>query len=517
MKKKWLGVLLSAMLAVGTLAGCGSSSDADASTETASTDKAAGAAEGGHINMAVSFWYEMDAHTDYNGWYTSMYGITETLFKANDSGEIEGWLAESGTAEGNVWTITLKDGVTFSNGNPVTSDVVIKNLQRVAEVNERGVTFASATFEAVDDKTFTITTPEVYPTMLDDLADPFTSIMDVDNITDYNTGIIATGPFTLTSYAVEDSVELAANENYWDGDVALDSASVFYIPDAATEAMSLQSGEIDMYINPDVDSVALFSADSNYTVASTPKTMIRTLIFNQENIPDANVRKAVAESIDKEGIEAILGGTDSLTEGAYSSESAYGAVTALPYDTADAESLLTEAGYTKNADGMFEKDGQPLTLRLAYYSARSNDKIATLMQDQLKDAGITIEMVSYDEPEGTYMSTGDFDLAVYYCSSSAGTDPYAFLNAELSSTGSMNSGKYSNPEVDTLLTEMATCTDADRRVEIATQVQQMAIDDVSVVYYAIPNKITVMKSTVTNAGETMPKDYYILNKDTAIS
>lgn len=48
------------------------------------------------------------------------------------------------------------------------------------------------------------------------------------------------------------------------------------------------------------------------------------------------------------------------------------------------------------------------------------------MQDQLKDAGITIEMVSYDEPEGTYMSTGDFDLAVYYCSSSAGTDPYAF-------------------------------------------------------------------------------------------
>lgn len=50
----------------------------------------------------------------------------------------------------------------------------------------------------------------------------------------------------------------------------------------------------------------------------------------------------------------------------------------------------------------------------------------------------------------------------------------------------MNSGKYSNPEVDTLLTEMATCTDADRRVEIATQVQQMAIDDVSVVYYAIP-------------------------------
>lgn len=75
------------------------------------------------------------------------------------------------------------------------------------------------------------------------------------------------------------------------------------------------------------------------------------------------LEKQLQRVLTKKRIEAILGGTDSLTEGAYSSESAYGAVTALPYDTADAESLLTEAGYTKNADGMFEKDGQNIDLK----------------------------------------------------------------------------------------------------------------------------------------------------------
>lgn len=74
----------------------------------------------------------LDTHKGYSGWHTSTYGISETLFKVGDDFSLEPLLAKSGTVDGLAWTIVLKDNVSFSNGDLLTADMVVRNLERVA-------------------------------------------------------------------------------------------------------------------------------------------------------------------------------------------------------------------------------------------------------------------------------------------------------------------------------------------------------------------------------------------------
>ncbi|WP_022765094.1 ABC transporter substrate-binding protein [Butyrivibrio sp. XPD2006] len=81
------------------------------------------------LKTAASFAYpSLDVHKEYYGWYTSIYGVSEAFFKMDDKMTAAPCLAEDAVADGSVWTITLKDGVAFSNGTPLTSEMVIKNL-----------------------------------------------------------------------------------------------------------------------------------------------------------------------------------------------------------------------------------------------------------------------------------------------------------------------------------------------------------------------------------------------------
>lgn len=516
MMKRILSLITVLLIIVASLTGCSGSDKGSTATSGSSTETKKTSTGEKALNMGVSFWYEMDAHTDYNGWYTSMYGLTETLFKVADDYSIEPWIAESGTCEGNTWTIKLKDNVVFSNGNPVTSEIVIKNLQRAGEVNERAIVFKTAKYDVIDDTSFTITTTEAYPTMLNDLTDPYTSILDLDNITndDFNKGIIATGPFKIVSYTNEDNIQFVKNDKYWNGDVNLDKVTIYYIPDAATEAMSLQSGEIDMYVGPDADSIATFSADSNYTVASTPQGRAYMYMFNLERLKDSNVRKAILMSVNKDDICTLLSGTASPAVGAFSSESAYGKVTGNAFDPEGAAKLLTDSGYTKNADGFYEKDGKVLTVTVGYYAARSIDKISTLIQDELKAVGIQADLKQYEDPDSTYMTTGEFDMGMYFVTTTSTGDPYAFLNSVMATKGNLNYGHYSNQKVDADLMTMATEADAAKRATLANEIQQLAIDDAAYGFIAIPNKVTVMKAGVTGCAEKNPIAIYAISAET---
>ena len=192
------------------------------------------------LNLAANFAYpSIDTHKEYYGWYTSIYGITEGLFKLGDDMSVQPVLAEKCEANGNEWVITLKDGIKFSNGNPVTAEVVIKNIQRVASVNERFSYFGEYTYKYVDDKTFSVFCPEVYPILPNDLASPEFGIIDIDHITDFDKAIIGTGPFTIKEFIPEGDVTVEKNANYWGGEVKLDGAKFFYMQEDEPKLMAM--------------------------------------------------------------------------------------------------------------------------------------------------------------------------------------------------------------------------------------------------------------------------------------
>ncbi|MBR6477141.1 MAG: ABC transporter substrate-binding protein, partial [Lachnospiraceae bacterium] len=268
-------------------------------------------AEPKSMNMAVSFFYpSLDVHKDYYGWYTSIYGISETLFRVGDDLSIQPLLAKSHavSADGKTWTFELADA-RFSNGTAVTADMIIKNFQRLAQVNERFAYLSDFTYAADGEKTLKITTPEIYPTMLSDLTSPELGIMDLDGTKDFDNAPVCTGPFIVKTFDPEGKIVVEKNAAYWNGDVKLDVVNIYYMQDDETKLNAMQAGDIDGYTSVTAAAKEIYAADpSTYTLTVIPATRLQFYVLNKNTLSD-KVREAINLTVDGNAIAAYLGGT----------------------------------------------------------------------------------------------------------------------------------------------------------------------------------------------------------------
>ena len=120
------------------------------------------AEEGKHINAALA-WMEpgLDPSNGTYGWVTVRMGVTECLVKMNDKIEIEPWIASDvKNIDELTWEITIRDGVTFSNGTPVTAEVVKQCYERTLELSTRAVNLSKIASMEADGQVLTVTTSE---------------------------------------------------------------------------------------------------------------------------------------------------------------------------------------------------------------------------------------------------------------------------------------------------------------------------------------------------------------------
>lgn len=501
---KRMTALLLALVLVFALCACGAKTDGG---QTASGGKV--------LNVAASFAYpSLDAHKEYYGWYTSIYGVTEALFKMGDDSTAQPCLAADASADGKTWTVTLRDGICFSNGGAVTAEMVARNLQRAAEVNERFAFLADYTITATDEKTLTITTPEISPTLKNDLASPELGILDLDNTADFDNAPVGTGPFVITSFEPEGTVQVARNDNYWGGDVTLDGAVFYYMQDDDTKLMAMQNGEVDCCTGVSAAAMAVFEREPDtYRIVSVPATRLQFYILNENRLDDA-VRAAVNLTVDRDAIAAYLNGTVTAANGPFGAATAYGKVTVPAVDTDRAKALLEADGYTLNADGVYEKDGRELSLNIAYYAARSLDTLATLIQEQLKNVGIAATLTVAEDPDSTYIATADFDLALYCMIADKSGDPYYFIDSTLRNGAYFNVGGFESGECEALIDQLRYETDTSRRAALANEIVQLAIDDNAFGYVGLFNKTTVLRPGVSGFAETCPFDFYGIDAHT---
>ena len=500
-----------------------SASASTAKTETpASTGKtdapAQSAAEPKILKLAESFAYaSLDAHKDWNGWYTSIYGLTETLFKVGNDLSVQPLLAEKAeaSADGKTWTVTLNAKAAFSNGKALTADMVVRNLQRIGEVNDRFGDVKDYVIMAVDEHTLTITTPEVYPTLLTDkLTNSAFGIMDLDSA-DLDNAPVCTGPFTVKSFEPEGTVEVEKNASYWNGDVKLDGVIFYYMNDDESKLMAMQSGEIDGYSGVTAAAKQIYAADpSSYVLTVIPATRLQFYVLN-ENRLSAAVRKAINLTVDNNAIAEFLGGTVSPAVGPFGASAPYGKVTKPAVDPAAAKAALEADGYKMGADGYYEKDGQVLTVNICYYFARSLDSIALLMQDQFKAVGIKAELTGVEDADSTYRVTGEYDVALYCMIADQAGDPYYCINSLFrQKTDWSLHGGFKNDECEKLIDQLASETDVTKRAELANKIVQMVIDDNAYGFVGLFNKTTVSVPGVVNIGENTPFDFYAVNAET---
>ncbi|MCR4944714.1 MAG: ABC transporter substrate-binding protein, partial [Clostridium sp.] len=208
----------------------------------------------------------LDPANGYSGWYTVRYGVAETLFKLSSSMEIENWLAD-GYEYINPTTvkIILKKNIKFQNGKEMTSESVKKSIMRSVQKNVRAASTLNIESIETGENYIVIKTTKENPTLINELCDPYASIIDVDE-ENINEKPIGTGPFKVESFDYTSASTFVKNNDYWNGDVKLDSLKVISITDSDILSMALQSGEIDAAQGLSYAMIDQFSKDNKYKI-----------------------------------------------------------------------------------------------------------------------------------------------------------------------------------------------------------------------------------------------------------
>lgn len=401
-------------------------------------------------------------------------------------------------------TFKLREGVTWHDGAPFTSKDVAFSFMKVLKVlHGRGkTTFAGLTaVETPDDLTAIFVMEGPNPAMmraLDSRESPIlpahiyegTDIMANPS----NTKPVGTGPFKMAEYEVGSYLVLAKNENYWDaGFPLLDKIVMRFVPDAATRAAMLESGEADavfMNMLPAQDILRLdalpdFEMDTRGFEAMPSA---QQMDFNLDNpiLADVRVRRAIAHAIDNEWItknvwygfgEAAKSPLHVDQKEYYTTEN----VPAYPYDLDKANALLDEAGRKKGADGMrfaLKLDPSPW--------GTESITAASYIKEQLRRIGIDLTIRTQDFAVFTKTVWTDraHDLVLYTVNlgvdPTIGTQRFYWSKSFSPGIAFSNGAHYSNPEVDALLEAAQVEINPEARKKEFADFQRIVMTDLPV-------------------------------------
>lgn len=534
MKKTWkrtLSLGITAALAAGMLAGCGGSADTAGSAGTSGTAGSAGADGEKVLTFGCQNYGDglVDPTNQTNAaWNLMRYGVGEALFKFNDNMEVEPWLAESYevTDDHLTWTIKLRDDVKFSDGCEMTATKVKESLDRLKVEGPKGSSGPEKFLEyeaeiTADDaaNTITIQTVTAYPNLPGNLAYPVMAIVDVVDTTDWNNGVIGTGPYVIETFTDQVGYTLVANENYRE-EVPYDRVELLYMSDASAKAMALKNGQVDLVENiTNVSDIQELQNDENFTVdiASGVRCGFSWINFNGVLGNDA-LRQAVIMGIDDEAICAsnLIGGLYTPGYSVLPSNLEYGYDTLenpFAFDVEAATKLLDDAGIVDtDGNGIRELDGQDIVLDYVYYDNRLLKEFAQAHHQYLTAIGIEVnEREGSSDDQWSSLVAGDYDFNANNWTTVGNGDPTEYM-ANWCSTSSANYCGYVNEEYDELYAQLVTETDPDTRTEIITRLQQILIDDAAVLVDGYYNSSMIYSRNVGYA-HIHTADYYWLSTE----
>lgn len=320
--------------------------------------------------------------------------------------------------DGLTYDFTLKDGVVFSNGSELTASDVQYTFERLlkegkenmdipeevvgaADVEEKKAD-TLAGFKVTDDTHFSITLNQPNAGFTAELSAPAMSIVDaetMEKVKNFGTepaDTIGSGPYVVTEWKANDHYSLEYNPKYWGREPSVKKVIMSVIPDAGTQNLMFQNGELDLI---DLQSLDAAIVESTYKtqykdqIVSTPKVGMTYLILNgkQKYLSDVNVRKAISMAIDVDMIIAGIYNGNAVREAGIIPTGIWGHNDELKpaaYDPKAAKALLEESGY---------KDGE-VSFELAMDSTTDGNKqlVYQSVSDQLKAVGIKAEVKTYD-------------------------------------------------------------------------------------------------------------------------
>ena len=335
-------------------------------------------------------------------------------YPVDDVENIQGHVAESWevSEDGKTYVFKIRDGITFHSGNPLTAEDVAFSLQRVVKLDKSPafiLTQFGFTADNVEEKIratgpmeVTVEVDQAYaPTFfLYCLTAGVGSVVDKElvmaNEADGDLGYewlklnsAGSGPFVLRSWKPNESLTLDANPDYWKGAPAMSRVITRHIPEAATQQLLVQQGDVDVARNLGPDQVAAMADNPDIVIEGVPKGAIYYLGLNQknENLAKPEVRQALKYLIPYQELADTVVKGDMVVHQAFLPIGFLGALEDKPYslDVERAKELLAEAGLP---------DGFSVTMDVR--SVTPVTEMAQAIQAVWAEAGIQLELIPGD-------------------------------------------------------------------------------------------------------------------------
>ena len=364
--------------------------------------------------------------------------------------------------DGLTYTFTLRDGVTFHNGSPLTVDDVVWSLEQVKSTASYSDSDRLARVQSIaaNGKDVVLTLSQPDSSLLWNLTGRAGLVLKKDDTTDRKTKANGTGPYKLTSWKQGDSITFDRNDAYW-GDKAKVKEVVFsYIPDNQAALNGALAHELDVVTGFDANLKDQVEANGDFTLVLGKSTDKGTLAMNSTKAPlsDTRVRQAIRQAIDHNAIVKALGAGQTLYGPIPELDPGYADLSSTaPFDPAAAKTLLADAGV---------KD---LTLTLTIPSFYGTT-VSQILVSNLNDVGITLKVKAVEFPtwlNDVYMNK-NYDLSFVLHTEARDFENWANPNYYYT---------YNNPEVQKLYQQSLSATDEQTSADLLAQAAKIVADD----------------------------------------
>jgi peptide/nickel transport system substrate-binding protein len=442
------------------------------------------------------------------------------------------------SADGRVITMKLRDDITWSDNTPVTADDFIFTWEMaVSPSNTVATTYPYDAVESVtapDPQTVVVTFTDPFAPWLATLwhgilpAHILRPVYEADGTIDnadwLRNPTVGCGPFTFAEWESGSFARFVRNENYWGTPAKLDEIFIRFVPDDASQVAALKAGDADMgtFISY-ADVPALRDAGLTIMIEPNGYSEWMFLMVNEEKSPilwDVNVRKAIAMSIDREGIARdLLLGLPKVPASFWDALPYYNnpPLTNYPYDPEQAKALLDAAGWVDvNGDGVREKDGMDLEITHATTIREIRQDTQAVMQQQLAAVGIKLNVFPVDDTlyfasyaDNGPAARGEYDIQEW-SDGPLFPDPdlYYWLCDQIPTDENPTGENWfyiCDEELDSLIKLQSTQVDAAERQKTISKINQLFYDKVYIIglwqdpdVYAVgPRLLNVKFSGVT--------------------
>lgn len=464
-----------------------------------------------------------------------------------ENGKLVGDLAKKYTIsdDGLTYTFTLKDNIRFHDGMPLTTDDIEFTIQKVEDgilKSPRRADWANVTVKKIDQNQIQFILKQPYSPFLANttigiLPKHIWKNVDADQFifSQYNIEPIGSGPYKLSnikrdSGGIPEIYNLESFNKYYDGEAYISTLSINFFPN--------EKAAIDAYVSGNIESIAgispievtrIASSTTNIKILDTTLPRIFGIFFNQNNSPvlaNKEVRLALDTALDKDRIikEVLYGygvSIDSpLPLGTTNTDEKTEKI--IKPDKELAKNILGKAGWTLNANGIFEKKDKKSTQTLSFSISTADTPVlklaAEIAKSEWRSIGIdvNVKVFEYGDLSQNIIKTRKYDALLFGEFVGKDLDLYAFWHSSQRNSPGLNVSMYVNSKADKLLEEARTTSDEETKSNKYQAFEKIIKDEIPAVFlyspeyiYIVPDKIKGMTlGAITNSSDR----WYGINK-----